>query len=110
MLYSGTVSRTGMATVGVSLLERQRRYREAIEALRLLLAGTCCPGRRGRWPDMMLPQQRSMRAEGSLQLQDCSAGDAFYFLQGIICIGMGVFCKVVLYTDTTWLRPCWLLV
>ncbi|KAG1651664.1 hypothetical protein FOA52_011853 [Chlamydomonas sp. UWO 241] len=39
----------GMVTVAVSLLERARKYGEAADALRLLLAGGVCPGRRGGW-------------------------------------------------------------
>ncbi len=37
----------GMCTVGVSLLEKGRRYEEAVSTLRGLLEGKCCPGRRG---------------------------------------------------------------
>ncbi len=39
----------GMATVGVSLLEKQRRYEEAVDLLQRLLGGNCCPSRRGLW-------------------------------------------------------------
>lgn len=38
-----------MATAGVSLLERQRRYAAATDRLHQLLGGRCCPGRRGEW-------------------------------------------------------------
>lgn len=40
---------TGMATIGVSLLEKQRDYQAAIDLIQLLLGGNCCPGRRGEW-------------------------------------------------------------
>ncbi|CAD7696975.1 unnamed protein product [Ostreobium quekettii] len=39
----------GMATVGVSILEKRRQYRQAVEHLRSLLGGNCCPSRRGYW-------------------------------------------------------------
>jgi hypothetical protein len=38
-----------MATVGVSLLERGKRYEEAVELLHCLLGGNCSPARRGEW-------------------------------------------------------------
>ncbi|PRW59254.1 fanconi-associated nuclease 1-like protein isoform X1 [Chlorella sorokiniana] len=38
-----------MATAGVSLLERQKRYQEAIDRLHQLLGGACCLSRRGDW-------------------------------------------------------------
>lgn len=38
-----------MATVGVALLEKQKKYREANEKLLCLLGGNCCPSRRGYW-------------------------------------------------------------
>mmetsp|Transcript_4226 Transcript_4226/g.11389 ORF Transcript_4226/g.11389 Transcript_4226/m.11389 type:complete len:344 (-) Transcript_4226:863-1894(-) len=39
----------GMATVGVSLAEKERNYSQAIAVLRALLRGSACPGRRGDW-------------------------------------------------------------
>eukprot|EP00250_Pteridium_aquilinum_P006904 c16733_g1_i1 orf=226-3453(-) len=36
-------------TLGVSVLERERRYAEAIKLLKQLLNQSCCPGRRGYW-------------------------------------------------------------
>lgn len=38
-----------MATVGVALLEKQKKYGEAVERLQCLLGGNCCPSRRGYW-------------------------------------------------------------
>jgi Fanconi-associated nuclease 1 len=38
-----------LGTVAVSLLERQRRWGDAVELLRLLLGGNACVGRRGDW-------------------------------------------------------------
>ena len=38
-----------MATAGVSILERQKRYRDAADRLQQLLGGNCCPSRRGTW-------------------------------------------------------------
>lgn len=47
--FTATWVHVGLATVGVSLWERGRRYREAVQGLKLLLGGRCCPGRRGGW-------------------------------------------------------------
>lgn len=38
-----------LGTVAVSLLEKQKRWEEAVELLRLLLGGNACVGRRGDW-------------------------------------------------------------
>lgn len=38
-----------MGTVAASLLERQKKWDEAIDVLRLLLGGNACVGRRGDW-------------------------------------------------------------
>lgn len=38
-----------MATAAISILERQKRFREAIDRLQQLLGGLCCPSRRGLW-------------------------------------------------------------
>ncbi len=36
-----------MATVGVSLAEKEKDYGQAVALLRALLGGRACPGRRG---------------------------------------------------------------
>jgi hypothetical protein len=33
-----------MGTVGVALLEKEKNYAQAVDTLRLLLGGLCCPG------------------------------------------------------------------
>lgn len=38
-----------IATVGVSLFEKQKKYELAVEILLSLLGGNCCPSRRGYW-------------------------------------------------------------
>ena len=38
-----------MATAGISILERRKRYGEAVERLFQLLGGHCCPSKRGYW-------------------------------------------------------------
>ncbi|KAH7623249.1 hypothetical protein Ndes2526B_g01671 [Nannochloris sp. 'desiccata'] len=38
-----------MATAGVSILEKQKRFRDAADRLQQLLGGNCCPSRRGTW-------------------------------------------------------------
>jgi hypothetical protein len=40
---------TSMATVGVSLLEREKKHRQAVDLLQCLLGGNACPSRRGEW-------------------------------------------------------------
>ncbi|KAH9312958.1 hypothetical protein KI387_027993 [Taxus chinensis] len=40
---------TKILTLGVSVLEHERRYGEAVELLKSLLSRTCCPGQRGYW-------------------------------------------------------------
>lgn len=40
---------TKILTLGVSVLERERRYEEAIELLKGLLSRSYCPGQRGYW-------------------------------------------------------------
>jgi Fanconi-associated nuclease 1 len=40
---------TKILTLGVSVLERERRYEEAIELLKCLLSRSYCPGQRGYW-------------------------------------------------------------
>eukprot|EP00967_Tisochrysis_lutea_P001673 scaffold2144_cov18-Tisochrysis_lutea.AAC.2 len=47
----------GMATVGVSLAEKERNYSQAIAVLRALLRGSACPGRRERWSNQALGKQ-----------------------------------------------------
>ena len=42
-----------MATTGVSLLERQRRFLDAADRLQQLLGGRHCPSRRGAWWDRL---------------------------------------------------------
>ncbi|GIL90767.1 hypothetical protein Vretifemale_18441, partial [Volvox reticuliferus] len=65
-----------MATVGVSLLERQRRYGEAVALLRQLLQGRCCPGRRGEWwMRMSLDLQHLGREEEALQVAEAALTD-----------------------------------
>lgn len=38
-----------LGTIAVSLLEKQKRWPDAVELLRLLLGGNACVGRRGEW-------------------------------------------------------------
>lgn len=38
-----------VATLGVSVLEREHRYVEAVKMLKMLLNQSTCPGRRGHW-------------------------------------------------------------
>eukprot|EP00884_Botryococcus_braunii_P020868 jgi/Botrbrau1/7465/Bobra.0095s0003.2 len=47
--YSAAWVFTAMATLAVSWLEKQRRYKDAVDLLHQLLGGVCCPGRRGEW-------------------------------------------------------------
>ncbi|KAI5068304.1 hypothetical protein GOP47_0016649 [Adiantum capillus-veneris] len=47
--FSATWVFATIVTVGVSVLERERRYAEAVCHLEQLLNQPCCPGRRGYW-------------------------------------------------------------
>jgi Fanconi-associated nuclease 1 len=47
--YCAAWVHVAMATAGVSVLERRRRYREAADRLQQLLGGWPSPGRRGGW-------------------------------------------------------------
>lgn len=38
-----------LGTVAVSVLEKQKRWSDAVDLLRLLLGGNACVGRRGEW-------------------------------------------------------------
>ena len=59
----------GMATVGVSILEKKRQYREAVERLRCLLGGNCCPSRRGYWWNrLVLNLEHVNRREEALEV------------------------------------------
>ncbi|KAG2484067.1 hypothetical protein HYH03_017087 [Edaphochlamys debaryana] len=65
-----------MATVGVSLLERQRRYAEALGLLRALLRGRCCPGRRGEWwGRLSVDLQHLGREEEALVVAEAALSD-----------------------------------
>ncbi|GAB4815648.1 hypothetical protein N2152v2_002694 [Parachlorella kessleri] len=65
-----------MATLGVSLLERGRKYQEAIERLQQLLGGECCPSRRGEWwLRLSLDSEHLGRGQASLEIAEAALAD-----------------------------------
>ncbi|KXZ52525.1 hypothetical protein GPECTOR_9g569 [Gonium pectorale] len=95
-----------MGTVGVSLLERQRRYPEAVALLRSLLRGRCCPGRRGEWwTRMSLDLQHLGREEEALQVAEAALtdpwvrhGDRLSLQRRVLRLGR---------PPRRWRRPAW---
>jgi hypothetical protein len=61
-----------LGTVAVSLLERQKRWEEAVELLRLLLGGNACVGRRGDWwTRLAINLEHLGRTEDALEVRWC---------------------------------------
>ncbi|KAK9865184.1 hypothetical protein WJX84_006907 [Apatococcus fuscideae] len=76
MRYTAGWIYTAMATAGVSLLEKQRRYDDAAAELRQLLGGVCCPGRRGEWwVRLSLDIEHCNRPEESLEVAEAALAD-----------------------------------
>ena len=56
------------------MLEKKRLYREAADALHVLLEGRCCPDRRGDWwIRLSTDLEHTGDVEGALQV--CAGGD-----------------------------------
>ncbi|GMH37362.1 hypothetical protein BSKO_05235 [Bryopsis sp. KO-2023] len=67
-----------MATVGVSLLEKNGRHEEAVDKLFCLLGGNCCPSRRGLWWDRLTTNLVSLnRPNEALEVCESSLADAW---------------------------------
>lgn len=75
-----------LGTVAVSLLEKQKRWSDAVELLRVLLGGNACVGRRGEWWERLainlehqgMPEQ-ALEVSGSLRHAHQSHNTCHYF-------------------------------
>lgn len=88
-----------LGTVAVSLLERQKRWQEAVELLRLLLGGNACVGRRGDWwTRLAINLEHLGRTEDALEVSGGAGGlVAVWFGEGVGCGGVG---EVVAWTGS----------
>ncbi|KAJ7549063.1 hypothetical protein O6H91_07G038500 [Diphasiastrum complanatum] len=67
---------TTVCTLGVSVLERERRYVEAVELLKQLLSRRFCPRRRGYWNVRLSTNLEHLgRKEESLQVAEIGVAD-----------------------------------
>uniref|UniRef100_A0A383VBR8 Fanconi-associated nuclease n=1 Tax=Tetradesmus obliquus TaxID=3088 RepID=A0A383VBR8_TETOB len=67
-----------LGTVAVSLLEKQKRWGEAVELLRLLLGGNGCVARRGDWWERLaINLEHQGLAEQALEAVESSLADAW---------------------------------
>lgn len=95
-----------MATAGVSVLERQKRYREAADRLHQLLGGWCCPGRRGLWWLRLSTDLEHLNrqtdaleiAEAALADEWLSSGDRLALQRRVLRLGK---------PPRRWRRPPW---
>jgi fanconi-associated nuclease 1 len=95
-----------MATAGVSYLEQNRRYTEAVERLQQLLGGNCCPNRRGDWwcrlctdlEHLNRPTQALETAEASLADETLSSGDRLALQKKVLRLGK---------PPRRWIKPGW---
>jgi hypothetical protein len=63
-----------LGTVAVSILEKQKRWSEASEVLRLLLGGNACVTRRGDWwTRLAINLEHQGLVEQALEVGQCSA-------------------------------------
>lgn len=66
-----------LGTVAVSLLEKERRYADAVQLLQLLLGGNACLGRRGEWWTRLsinLEHLKQVRAHHCASYCACASG------------------------------------
>ncbi|MCO5576160.1 hypothetical protein L7F22_029968 [Adiantum nelumboides] len=75
--FSATWVFATIATVGVAVLERERRYGEAVCHLKQLLNQPCCPGRRGYWTvRLSMDLEHLGYKEESLQVAEAGLNDS----------------------------------
>eukprot|EP00210_Caulerpa_lentillifera_P006370 g6085.t1 len=60
-----------LATVGVAYLEKRKQYKLAIEKLRTLLGGNCCPFSRGHWWNRLIINLKHLK-KFTLALEACN--------------------------------------
>lgn len=95
-----------MATAGVSLLERQKRFKEAVERLQQLLGGCCCRSRRGHWWLRLSTNLEHLSrsgdaleiAETALADESLSPGDRLSLQRRVLRLGK---------PPRRWKRPSW---
>ncbi|GBF88189.1 fanconi-associated nuclease [Raphidocelis subcapitata] len=67
-----------LGTVAASLLERGRRYAEAVELLRLLLGGNACVARRGAWwARLSINLEHLKQADAALEAAEAALADPY---------------------------------
>jgi len=98
---------TSMATVGVSLLEKEKRHREAVELLQCLLGGNACPARRGEWWSRMSTNLEAhlKDVDAALEVAEASLADSWVRLGDRVGLQRRVarLCK----PPRRWKRPPW---
>eukprot|EP00878_Enallax_costatus_P015138 GHUV01015850.1.p1 GENE.GHUV01015850.1~~GHUV01015850.1.p1 ORF type:complete len:977 (+),score=369.04 GHUV01015850.1:95-3025(+) len=95
-----------LGTVAVSLLEKQKRWSDAVDLLRVLLGGNACVGRRGEWWERLainlehqgLPEQALEAAESALADSWVRGGDL---------LGLQRRCLRLGKPPRRWRRPSW---
>lgn len=95
-----------MATAGVSLMEKKRRYGDATEILRQLLGGVCCSERRGEWWSRLSintehlgrPLEALEVAEAALADECVKTGDRLSLQRRVLRLGK---------PPRRWRRPQW---
>ncbi|GLJ08447.1 hypothetical protein SUGI_0088930 [Cryptomeria japonica] len=76
--FSAAWVHTKILTLGVSVLEHERRYEEAVELLKSLLSRNCCPGQRGYWTLRLSVDLEHMgQIEESLAVAEKGIGDTW---------------------------------
>jgi hypothetical protein len=68
-----------MATVAVSLLEKEKRHREAVDLVQCLLGGNACPARRGEWWSRLCTnlEHHLKQTDSSLEMAEAALADAW---------------------------------
>jgi Fanconi-associated nuclease 1 len=65
-------------TVAASLLEKQRRYEEAVELLQLLLGGNACLSRRGTWwCRLSINLEHLKQVDAALEVAEAALADPY---------------------------------
>jgi hypothetical protein len=95
-----------LGTIAVSLLERERRYAEAVDLLQLLLGGNACLARRGTWwgrlsinlEHLKRPDDALEAAEAALADPYVRHGDRLFLQRRVLRLGK---------PPRRWKRPAW---
>jgi len=95
-----------MATAGVSILEKQKRFRDAADRLQQLLGGNCCPSRRGTWwlrlstdlEHLGRPTDALEIGEAALADESLSPGDRLALQRRVLRLGK---------PPRRWKKPSW---